>query len=250
MNISSINSNYYYSTAQTNTAYRFRTANQSTATSSAAKVASVSTSSSSSTQINPQDLFEMFQAQSNLKRSELNTNSTESAETMEAVKSLVDEIKNLDLSTLSEEEVTDVLTGFQEVLASVSNAPTAATTLKNADLSTMSSADQSALLEDIQTEAITLDKAMMGGRRPNGPPPGGKPPGKTDETDSVSSITSTTEDEQTAMEKLLEELLEKLEETTLENLNEESTTESEPLYTKSQFIDFLKEFSLTNQQTT
>lgn len=247
MSISSIGSNYYYTTSQTQNYYRYKTSGQNSAASTATSTASSTAASSSGTQIDPMALFEMFQSLSGLRRSEINGDIEESKETMDAVRSQVDTIKSLDLESLSDDEVSEILSSFQQTLSSVSKVPTAAQTLKDSDLSTMSATDKSALLESIQTEAINMESTQgKGGHmRPNGPPPGGAPPSSV--TESTSATASTSDTEKTAMEKLLEELLAKLEENQFNSTDSESDTTTEQTYTKSQLIDFLKQFAASLQ---
>lgn len=167
-------------------------------------------------EVEASELFERFRMKSDMKRMELSAtvNSSEQSQA-NGIRSEVENILQMDIESMSDEEVSVALESFQTTIASAQYLPQVAQSLQSTDLTSLSSAEQKVLLQEIQTEAISLESQKgMGPKGPGGPPPGGAPPAKAGAIQGTSTegTEETEESEETEMEKLLRELLEKLQE--------------------------------------
>lgn len=184
------------------------------------------------------ELFERFRMKSDMKRMELaaTANSSEEGTTVaNSIRSEVEDLLQMDIESMSDEEISEALTSFQTTIEDAQYLPQVAQSLQSTDLTSLSSAEQKVLLQDLQSEAISLESNKgMGPKGPGGPPPGGPPPAKAGAAEGTSTEESeeTEETEESEMEKLLRELLEKLQ--------EGSEEEEESYYSLTEIGEMLK----------
>lgn len=110
---------------------------------------------------------------------------SEDASKMEAVRSGFDAIKEADLSSLSSEDASQLLTDLQSALTGISSPDGSFEAISQLDVSSMSADEVKEALSSIQTRAKEGP-----GRPPMGMPPMGPPPG-SEEADSAEETSET-----------------------------------------------------------
>jgi len=154
----------------------------------------------------PQELMDQFKMSSDYMRNQLNGSdsdfSVEDFSSKEDVKASIDALVETDLSSLSDEEISDTLASLQSTLSNAPYLPQVANELVNTDLDNLSISQQDDLLTDLQDEASALTTGSPGARRAGGPPP---PP-----TGGQGGMESTADSKESTIAELMQDLLEKI----------------------------------------